>query len=83
MTQEQLIERHDFRRREDRQYASFIAEDWKNRVIREISCAPGHTANYFTESDLPFELSPAFFDDAPISGTGDNHDDPSWPVGPA
>jgi hypothetical protein len=61
MTQEQLIERHDFRRREDRQYASFIAQDWKNRVIREISCAPGQTANYFTQSDLPFELSPAFF----------------------
>jgi hypothetical protein len=33
----------------------------KNGVIREISCAPGATANYFTESDLPFELSPAFF----------------------
>jgi len=45
----------------ERQYASFIAHDWKNNVVRDISCAPGATANYFTESDLPFELSPAFF----------------------
>jgi len=44
-----------------REHASFIAFDWKNKVVREISCAPGQTANYFTESDLPFELSPAFF----------------------
>jgi hypothetical protein len=48
-------------RREVRQYASFIAHDWKNGAIREISCGPGHTANSFTESKLPFELSPAFF----------------------
>lgn len=44
-----------------REYASFIAQDWKNKRIAEISCAPGATANYFTESDLPFELSPAYF----------------------
>ncbi len=46
---------------EEKRYVSFIAHDWKNRVVSEISCAPGHTANYFTKSDLPFELSPAFF----------------------
>jgi hypothetical protein len=46
---------------EERRYASFIAYDWKNGVIREISCGPGHTANYFTKSDLPFEITPAFF----------------------
>ena len=46
---------------EEKQYASYIAHDWKNNVVREISCAPGHAANYFTKSDLPFELSPAFF----------------------
>jgi hypothetical protein len=45
----------------DTRYESFIALDWKNRIVREISCAPGATANYFTQSDLPFELSPAFF----------------------
>lgn len=46
---------------ENKEYASFIAHDWKNRRIGEISCAPGATVNYFTKSDLPFELSPAFF----------------------
>ena len=46
---------------EEKRYVSFIAHDWKNRVVSEISCAPSHTANYFTTSDLPYELSPAFF----------------------
>ena len=45
----------------DSRYESFIVLDWKNQIVREISCAPGATANYFTQSDLPFELSPAFF----------------------
>lgn len=44
-----------------KQYATFIANDWKNKRITEISCAPSCLANYFTESDLPFELTPAFF----------------------
>jgi hypothetical protein len=47
--------------RKNEHYASFIAHDWKNQVVKEISCAPGATANYFTPSDLPFEVSPAFF----------------------
>ena len=46
---------------EPTQYATFIAHDWKNDVIAEVSCAPGATANYFTESELPFEVTPAFF----------------------
>ncbi len=45
----------------EREYASFIAYDWKNGVIAEISCAPNRTANYFIDSELPHELSPAFF----------------------
>jgi hypothetical protein len=44
-----------------KQYASFIALDWKNNRIAEISCSPSSLANYFTQSDLPFELTPAFF----------------------
>lgn len=44
-----------------REYASFIIQDWKNNQIVEVSCAPGATVNYFTKSDLPYELSPAFF----------------------
>jgi hypothetical protein len=43
-----------------RRYESFIAQDWKNDRIVEISCEPDKTANYFTKSNLPFELSPAF-----------------------
>ena len=46
---------------EDKQYATFVAQDWKNGVIKEISCNPKHLANYFTKSDLPFEITPAFF----------------------
>lgn len=45
----------------DRKYESFIAMDWKNGIVCEISTEPGQTANYFMQSDLPFELSPAFF----------------------
>lgn len=43
------------------QYASFIAHDLKNKVIAEISCNPSCLANYFTESKLPFEITPVFF----------------------
>lgn len=58
-----VLKRHSsfFSKREERQYASFIAVDWKNGAVREISTEPGQTANYFTKSDLPFEVSPAFF----------------------
>jgi hypothetical protein len=47
--------------RKDAQYASYITHDWRHQEVREISCAPGATANYFIHSDLPFELSPVFF----------------------
>jgi len=46
---------------ESRQYVTFIAQDWKNKKIAEISCDPSCLANYFMESELPFELTPAFF----------------------
>ena len=38
-----------------------MAHDRKHDRIAEISCAPSALANYFTESDLPFEITPAFF----------------------
>lgn len=47
--------------RRDREYETFKAWDWKNQKLVETSCGPDATANYFTESELPFELSPAFF----------------------
>ena len=49
-------------RSETKQYATYIAQDWKNSKVQEISCEPSCLANYFTESNLPFELTPAFFD---------------------
>lgn len=46
---------------ETKQYATFIAHDRKNKRIDEISCDPSCLANYFTKSELPFEVTPAFF----------------------
>lgn len=44
-----------------RQYESFVVHDCRHRTVQEVSCAPGQTATYFSKSDLPYELSPAFF----------------------
>jgi hypothetical protein len=60
-SKESIIKRLDWSSDKAKEYASFIAHDWKNGIVEEISCAPGNTANYFTKSDLPYELSPAFF----------------------
>lgn len=47
---------------DERQYASFIAHDWRNEVIKELSCDPNMLANYFTKQEgLPFQVTPAFF----------------------
>jgi hypothetical protein len=62
ITKAEVLRRHDhMQRNAGRDYASFIAYDFKNKVVREVSTAPGATANYFTQSDLPFEMTPAFF----------------------
>jgi hypothetical protein len=61
ISKEAITRRLDPASQREKQYVSFIANDWKNRIVRQISCAPGETANYFTESSLPFEMSPAFF----------------------
>lgn len=44
-----------------RKYATFKIYDRKNCVNVETSCAPDCLANYFQQSDLPWEISPAFF----------------------
>lgn len=46
-----------------RNYAEFVAHDWRNRRITKISTDPEATSNYFNAegNSLPFELSPAFF----------------------
>ncbi|AZS22321.1 hypothetical protein [Caulobacter sp. FWC26] len=49
--------------RRKKRYVEFVAQDWRNNTITEISTDPKATTNYF-EADgnsLPFELSPAFF----------------------
>jgi hypothetical protein len=42
-------------------YETFKIQDWKNNRLIECSCAPDAISNYFTKSDKPFEVSPAFF----------------------
>lgn len=44
-----------------RQYATFKIYDRKNETNVETSCAPEFLSNYFQKSDLPWEVSPAFF----------------------
>jgi hypothetical protein len=44
------------------QYAHFIVYDWKNqRELTDYSLAPTNFSNYFTKSDLPFEMSVLYF----------------------
>jgi len=46
----------------EKRYAEFIVCDWKNKtILRKYSINPINFANYFTDSDLPFEISPIFF----------------------
>jgi hypothetical protein len=49
--------------RRDRGYVEFIAMDWRNRRITNISTDPAATTNYFEaeSNSLPYEMSPAFF----------------------
>jgi hypothetical protein len=61
ISKEALIAMHGNPVAEPREYASFIAWDFKNKILREISTAPNAIANYFTQSELPYEMSPAFF----------------------
>jgi len=44
-----------------REYATFKIFDRKNSREVETSCAPEFLSNYFQESDLPWEISAAFF----------------------
>lgn len=44
-----------------RKYATFKIYDRKNGINVKTSCAPEFLSNYFQQSDLPWEISPAFF----------------------
>ncbi len=51
--------------RQPKQYESFITQDWKNKRIALVSCAPEAMASYFQkDSPLPYETSPVFFNAA-------------------
>jgi uncharacterized protein (DUF2147 family) len=47
--------------KEDREYASFIIHDFKNKKIVEWSSNLKELGSYFVKNDLPFGTSPAFF----------------------
>ena len=62
LTENDLIE--EWKVEEDastQQYASFKIIDRKNDRRVETSCGPDHIVNYFTASNLPWGISPAFF----------------------
>ncbi|MDF1776543.1 MAG: hypothetical protein P1V13_10950 [Rhizobiaceae bacterium] len=63
LTQDDLVEEWKAEENEStRQYASFMIIDRKNdNALVETSCGPDFIVNYFTKSDLPWEVSPAFF----------------------
>jgi hypothetical protein len=62
MSRDEAARKCSWGRPQDRKYESFVAVDRKHGgKICEISTAPGATATYFMESDLPWEVSPAFF----------------------
>lgn len=42
-------------------YEKFISQDWKNKKVKKLSCNPVHLASYFQDSNLPFEMTPVFF----------------------
>ena len=63
LTEDDLI--NEWKAEEDdtqKQYATFKIIDGKNKRLVETSCSPQHIVNYFTKSDFPWEISPAFFD---------------------
>lgn len=61
MTSKDVIATY-FKPDEEKEYATFVIYDLKNKCIREASCNPKNTTTYFSpQSDLPYEVSPAFF----------------------
>ena len=51
VTRGELLVQYSLGQSESKDYVSFIARDWKNGgAIKEISCAPDATANYFLDS---------------------------------
>lgn len=53
--------RREFSGDEEKRYAIFKIHDRKNNRDIETSCSPKHIVSYFERSDLPWQISPAFF----------------------
>jgi len=53
--------RKEFDGDEDREYAVYKIYDRKNDRNVETSCSPNSIVSYFENSDLPWQISPAFF----------------------
>ena len=62
--------------RDESQYVEFLAYDWRNERVTNISTDPNKTANYFQENkkSLPFETSPAFFNAEVLLKYKSDHD---------
>ena len=63
VTKREIVRRYKERRNPKKQrYAVFKAKNLKTMERIEVSCNPARLSNYFQpESDLPLEMSPAFF----------------------
>ncbi len=61
LTKNNLINSLNTKENSEKQYVTFKIYDFKNKCNVEISCGPDSTSNYYMDSDLPFEMSPAFF----------------------
>jgi len=63
LTKEQVIETESYTwPKENKEYATFIAHDWKNNRLADICCSPDSLSSYFdADSTLPFQITPAFF----------------------
>ncbi|WP_415383878.1 hypothetical protein [Pseudomonas aeruginosa] len=59
--EQEEVWRKDFDGDPDREYAVFKIYDRKNDRQVETSCSPDHIVSYFEDSDLPWQISPAFF----------------------
>lgn len=63
LTREKLWARLSSGRMPETEHQTFVAHDFRNKRIAQISTAPEATTNYFEAhaNEHPFELSPAFF----------------------
>jgi hypothetical protein len=61
MPKPELCRKFSEREDDNKQYATFIAHDWRHKVVADLSCSPDKLSNYFQPTDFPYEMSPAFF----------------------